>query len=194
MGIVQIQKSALAPGSTEPFGGAGSMSEHQQLNSGKRFRGTARRTTVFYAGLCVRILVGQSACAAPRLFDNCCIIEKRQPYRAVWRDDGNAVLLSTECELRRQPIVNSVQSCLHWCGVVQSPQCPYCQAQEETLAHFTTICPRFQEARTAGHNRVGAKLTSLLAKCLATQWTLFEETTMRRTGLKLQKVSRLHAW
>ena len=72
---------------------------------------------------------------------------------------------------------------------MQSPQCPYCQAQEETLAHFTTICPRFREARTAGHNRVRAKLTSLLAKCLAPQWTLFEETPMRRTGLKLQKVS-----
>lgn len=82
-----------------------------------------------------------------------------------------------------------VQSYLHRCGVVQSPHCPYCQAQDETLAHFTTICPRFREARTAGHNRVRAKLTSLLDKCLATQWTLFEETPMRRTGLQLQPVS-----
>ena len=82
-----------------------------------------------------------------------------------------------------------VQSYLHRCGVVQSPHCPYCQEQDETLAHFTTICPRFREARTAGHNRVRAKLTSLLNKCLGTQWQLFEETPMRRTGLDLQTVS-----
>jgi hypothetical protein len=75
-----------------------------------------------------------------------------------------------------------VQSYLHRCGLVQAPHCPYCQAQGETLAHFTTICPRFREARTAGHNQVRAKLTSLLAKCLTKQWQLFEETPMRRTG------------
>ena len=82
-----------------------------------------------------------------------------------------------------------VQSYLHRCRIVQSPQCPYCQEQDETLAHFTTICPRFREARTAGHNRVRAKLTSLLAKCLDTHWQLFEETPMRSTGLELQTVS-----
>jgi hypothetical protein len=84
-----------------------------------------------------------------------------------------------------------VQSCLHRCGVVQSPHCPYCQGQDETLAHFTTICPRFRDTRTAGHNRVRAKLTSLLAKCLNTQWQLFQEIPMRRTpvGLELQTVS-----
>jgi hypothetical protein len=37
---------------------------HPQINSGKRFRGTARRTTALYAGLCVRILGGQPECAA----------------------------------------------------------------------------------------------------------------------------------
>ena len=82
-----------------------------------------------------------------------------------------------------------VQSYLHRCGLVQSPHCPYCQAQGETLAHFTTICPRFREARTAGHNQVRAKLTSLLAKCLTKQWQLFEETPMGSTGLTLQRVS-----
>jgi hypothetical protein len=78
---------------------------------------------------------------------------------------------------------------LHQCQLVPSPHCPYCPGQNETLAHFTTICPRFQEARTAGHNRVRAKLASLLAKCLDTQWQLFEETLMRSTGLKVQTVS-----
>ena len=83
-----------------------------------------------------------------------------------------------------------VQSYLHRCGLAQSPQCPYCQEQCETLAHFTTICPRFREARTAGHNQVRAKLTSLLLRCLPKQqWKLFEETPMRRTGLELQQVS-----
>jgi ribonuclease HI len=83
-----------------------------------------------------------------------------------------------------------VQSYLHRCGLAQSSQCPYCQAQCETLAHFTTICPRFREARTAGHNQVRAKLTSLLLRCLPKQqWKLFEETPMRRTGLELQQVS-----
>ena len=83
-----------------------------------------------------------------------------------------------------------VQSYLHRCGLAQSTQCPYCQEQCETLAHFTTICPRFREARTAGHNQVRAKLTSLLLRCLPKQqWKLFEETPMRRTGLELQQVS-----
>ena len=83
-----------------------------------------------------------------------------------------------------------VQSYLHRCRIAQSPQCPYCQEQEETLAHFTTICPHFREARTAGHNRVRTKLTSLLAKCLDTiQWQVFEETPMRSTGLELHTVS-----
>ena len=82
-----------------------------------------------------------------------------------------------------------VYSYLHRCGLAQSPHCLYCQAQDETLAHFTTICPRFREARTAGHNRVRAKLTLLLTKCLDAQWQLFEETPMRLTGLNLQTVS-----
>jgi hypothetical protein len=69
-----------------------------------------------------------------------------------------------------------MQSYLHQCGVAQSPHCPYCQARGETLAHFTTICPRFREASTVGHNLVLAKLTLLLDKCLETQWILFEET------------------
>jgi hypothetical protein len=36
---------------------------------------------------------------------------------------------------------------------------------------------------------VRAKLASLVAKCLDTQWQLFEETPMRSTGLELQRVS-----
>ncbi len=59
-----------------------------------------------------------------------------------------------------------VQSYLHRCRKAQSHHCPYCPGQVETLAHFTTLCPRFREARTAGHNRVRAKIASLLAKCL----------------------------
>jgi hypothetical protein len=81
-----------------------------------------------------------------------------------------------------------VQSYLPQCGEVQSPHCPYCPEQGETLAHLTTICPRFREARTAGHNRVRAKLTSLLAKCLDTQRQLFEENPHEAHGLKLQTV------
>jgi hypothetical protein len=84
-----------------------------------------------------------------------------------------------------------VQSFLHLCGVAQSPQCRYCLEQCEPVAHVTTvtICPRFREAHTAGHNQVRAKLTSLLLLCLPKQqWKLFEETPMRRTELELQHV------
>jgi hypothetical protein len=74
---------------------------------------------------------------------------------------------------------------------VQSTHCPYFQEQDGTLAYFTAICPRFREARTVGHNRMRAKLTSLLAKCLGTQWLLewqlFDETPTMPTGLNLKQ-------
>ncbi len=84
-----------------------------------------------------------------------------------------------------------VNSYLHQCQRVPSPHCPYCPGQEEALANFTTICPRFREVRTAssGHNLVRAKLASLLAKCLDSQWQLFEITSMRSMGLELQQGS-----
>jgi hypothetical protein len=72
-----------------------------------------------------------------------------------------------------------VQSYFHRCGLVPSPDCPYCQDKCETLA-----LPRGPPS-----NQVRAKLTSLLAKCLTKQWKLFEETSMRRTELQLQQVS-----
>jgi hypothetical protein len=148
------------------------MSGHPPLTLGSRFRGTARRTTIFYigqydsAGCChaehlsttfVRQLLHRPEGATIARCAACCCPAK---YR-VW--------------VKATADLYPVQSYLHRCGIVQSPHCSYCHEQDETLAHFTTICRRFREARTAGQlglNQVRAKLASLLAKCLDTQWQL----------------------
>jgi len=82
-----------------------------------------------------------------------------------------------------------VQTYLHRVKLVSSPNCPFCPGVRETLTHFACICPQFREARTAAHNRVRKTICTFLTKLLSKQWTIYEETPMSQTGLRLELVS-----
>jgi hypothetical protein len=56
-------------------------------------------------------------------------------------------------------------------------------------AHFASVLPKFEEARTAAHNRVRKQILSLLVKILQDRWELNEETRIANTGLRLSSVS-----
>ena len=82
-----------------------------------------------------------------------------------------------------------VQVYLHRIGAVKSPHCPHCSNNElETLTHFACVCPTFREARTAAHNQLRAVLAASLKNFLSEDWSVFEETPLASTGLKLQQV------
>ncbi len=83
-----------------------------------------------------------------------------------------------------------VHTYLHRIGKAASPLCPYCNSREnETLTHFTSICPRFREARTSAHNQVRRVITAFLARNIGRRWQMFEESSLKNTGLVLRPVS-----
>ena len=82
-----------------------------------------------------------------------------------------------------------VQVYLRRINKTTTAECPFCPGTRETLAHFACVCPQFREARTAAHNQVRKRVSSLLAKCLQDRWELYEETPMAKTGLRLSRVS-----
>ena len=49
---------------------------------------------------------------------------------------------------------------LHRWGRADSPQCPLCDAQAESLCHIQCLCPRLEGARTAAHHQVARCLWS----------------------------------
>ena len=49
---------------------------------------------------------------------------------------------------------------LHRWGRAESPQCPLCDAQAESLCHIQCLCPRLEGARTAAHHQVARCLWS----------------------------------
>ena len=77
-------------------------------------------------------------------------------------------------------------SYLHRIGYVHSSQCTYCtQGVVETLTHFMCVCPRFREARTAGHNKAFAQVSAFIKTTLSSDWQLYIETQLGCTGLQL---------
>ena len=84
-----------------------------------------------------------------------------------------------------------VQTYLARIRVAKSPLCPHCtEAVPETVTHLACVCPKFREARTSAHNQVRTAITSVLVSALGSEWTLFEETPMGRTGLKLRPTTQ----
>ena len=71
----------------------------------------------------------------------------------------------------------------------KSAECPFCYGTRETLAHFASVCLKFRIARTAAHNQVRKRISSLLVKLLQDRWELHEETPIAKTGLRLSRVS-----
>ena len=70
--------------------------------------------------------------------------------------------------------------------MAKSPICPHCSdVVPESLTHFACVCPKFREARTSAHNKVRIVITSFLNSTLGTNWKIFEETRMSKTGLKI---------
>ena len=93
--------------------------------------------------------------------------------------------------LRCMTGIYPVQTYLARIGVVKSSICPHCTEQTpETLTHFACVCPKFREARTSAHNQVRTVITSFLVSTLRSEWTIFEETPMGRTGLTLRPTSQ----
>ena len=87
-----------------------------------------------------------------------------------------------------------VQEYLKRIGKAQSPICLHCgEGAPESLTHFACVCPKFREARTAAHNQVRDVVTSFLNSTLGSEWTMFEETRMSRTGLVLSSTSHATA-
>ena len=94
------------------------------------------------------------------------------------------------CWMRFMTATYPVATYLHRIGKTQSNICQHCSlGQKETLSHFLSICPRFHDARTAAHNQIRERLSTLLRKRLSAAWTLFEETPMAVTGLRLLPVA-----
>ena len=70
-----------------------------------------------------------------------------------------------------------------------SRQCLFCNSgQDETLSHFLSVCPRFDDARTAAHNQIRLQLSVSLSKSLLRGRRLHEETPVLATGLQLRRV------
>ncbi len=93
--------------------------------------------------------------------------------------------------LRCMTGIYPVQVYLNRIGVVTSPTCPHCvEGIPESLTHFACVCPKFREARTSAHNQVQNVITSFLTSTLGSEWTMFEETRMARTGLILRPTSQ----
>ena len=77
---------------------------------------------------------------------------------------------------------------LHRINKANSRKCVHCHAESDSLVHFMCFCPHFHDARTKAHNRAWTLITSELKQKLPTEWTLYVETPMFLTGLKLEKV------
>ncbi len=83
-----------------------------------------------------------------------------------------------------------VQTYLHRIGKAPSPLCPHCNSRvDETFTHFTSVCPKFREARTSAHNQVRRVITAFLARNIGRRWKMFEEKSLKSTGLVLRPVS-----
>jgi hypothetical protein len=83
-----------------------------------------------------------------------------------------------------------VQTYLHSIGKASSPLCPHCSSNvDETFTHFTSVCPKFREARTSAHNQVLRVITAFLIRNIGRRWKMFEESSLRSTGLVLRPVS-----
>jgi len=83
-----------------------------------------------------------------------------------------------------------VQTYLHRIGKAASPLCPHCSSGvDETFTHFTSVCPKFREARTSAHNQVRRVITTFLARNIGHRWKMFEEKSLKSTGLVLRPVS-----
>jgi hypothetical protein len=89
---------------------------------------------------------------------------------------------------------NLVQVYLKRIGKAQSLICLHCgEGAPESLTHFACVCPKFREARTSAHNQVRDVVTSFLSSALGSEWNMFKETRMSRTGLILSSTSHATA-
>ena len=118
---------------------------------------------------------------------------------ALHREDSKIVRkvirLCTEsairCWIKAMCATYPIYTYLHRINREISPWCPFCAEKvRETFTHFTCVCPKFREARTAAHNQLREKVSRLLQKQLADigGWTLYEEVRIAEVGLRLRSV------
>ena len=88
--------------------------------------------------------------------------------------------------------IYQVQAYLHSICKASSPLCPHFSSNEdETFTHFTSVCPKFLEARTSAHNQARRVITAFLARNIGRRWKMFEESSLKNTGLVLRPVSTI---
>jgi ribonuclease HI len=69
-------------------------------------------------------------------------------------------------------------------GKVQSPACPFCEADAETTEHFSQMCPRFKDARTAAHDKVWSAAWAEIVSRKPQGWEAIHDTALRNTPLR----------
>lgn len=93
------------------------------------------------------------------------------------------------CWMKAMPGTYPVNSFLYRIRKISSPNCTHCNCgSQETLTHFLKVCRKFHHARTAAHNRVRQALFNSMKQHLAREWRIFEETSISKTGVRLQPV------
>ena len=75
---------------------------------------------------------------------------------------------------------------------IPNPDCDFCPGTAEHMCHWQCLCPQYDDARTAAHNRIWSSLYSHIKRHADTKWQLTAETPMLNTHLRVRP--EYHRW